>query len=113
MIGYLCKSPRIISLVWPTKLIFLAMGEELSCGFNLALLDPNVRKGNDTYVSLLLRIKYKIYIYRHIDKRILSTSCHRSYCITLFFHELNTLDACWIAADVWSNSSRCRHESVY
>ena len=23
-------------------------------------------------------------------------------------HELNTLDACWIAVDVWSNSSRCR-----
>ena len=30
-----------------------------------------------------------------------------------FFHELNTLDACWIAVDVWSNSSRCRQESVY
>ena len=23
-------------------------------------------------------------------------------------YELNTLDACWIAVDVWSNSSRCR-----
>ena len=52
--------------------------------------------------------KDEIYIYRHIDKRILSTSCHRSYCITTFFHELNTLDACWIAVDVWS-----RQESVY
>ena len=28
-------------------------------------------------------------------------------------YELNTLDACWIAVDVWSNSSRCRLESVY
>ena len=28
-------------------------------------------------------------------------------------YELNTLDACWIAVDVWSNSSRCRKESVY
>ena len=27
--------------------------------------------------------------------------------------ELNTLDACWIAVDEWSNSSRCRQESVY
>ena len=27
--------------------------------------------------------------------------------------ELNTVDACWIAVDVWSNSSRCRQESVY
>ena len=31
----------------------------------------------------------------------------------LCFHELNTLDACWIAVDEWSNSSRCRQESVY
>ena len=29
------------------------------------------------------------------------------------FHELNTLDACWIAVDVWSNRGRCRQESVY
>ena len=29
------------------------------------------------------------------------------------FHELNTLDTCWIAVDGWSNSSRCRQESVY
>ena len=28
-------------------------------------------------------------------------------------YELNTLDACWIAVDVWSNSSWCRKESVY
>ena len=49
MIGYLCKSLRIIILVWPTRLIFLAMGEVLSFGFNLAVLDPSDRKGNDTY----------------------------------------------------------------
>ena len=28
-------------------------------------------------------------------------------------YELNTLDACWIAVDVWSNSNRCRIVSVY
>ena len=28
-------------------------------------------------------------------------------------YELNTLDACWIVVDVWSNSSRCRQESLY
>ena len=27
-------------------------------------------------------------------------------------YELNTLNACWIAVNVWSNSSRCRQESV-
>ena len=31
----------------------------------------------------------------------------------LYSFELNTLDACWIAVDVWSNSSRCRIVSVY
>ena len=31
----------------------------------------------------------------------------------LCFHELNTLDAWWIAVDEWSNSSRWRQESVY
>ena len=49
-----------------------------------------------------------------------------SYCLSLslyimssflmrysVLYELNTLDACWIAVDVWSNSSRCRQESVY
>ena len=49
MTCYLCKSLRIISLVWPTRLIFFAMGEVLSFGFNLAVLDPIDRKGNDTY----------------------------------------------------------------
>ena len=48
MIGYLCKSLRIISLVWPTRLVVLATGEVLSFGFNLAVLDPSDRKGNDT-----------------------------------------------------------------
>ena len=49
MIGYLCKSLRIISLVWPTRLIVLAMGELLSFGFNLAVLDPSDRRGTNTY----------------------------------------------------------------
>ena len=33
--------------------------------------------------------------------------------VTPFLHDLNTIDSCWIAVDVWSNSSRCRQESVY
>ena len=55
MIGYLCKSLRIISLVWPTRLISLAMGEALSFGFNLAVLDPSDRKGNDTYCIVAVK----------------------------------------------------------
>ena len=57
MIGYLCKSLRIISLVWPTRLIVLAIGEVLSFGFNLAELDPNDRKGNDTYCIVSIEDK--------------------------------------------------------
>ena len=38
-----------VGLVWPTRLIFLAMGEVLSFGFNLAVLDPSDRRGTDTY----------------------------------------------------------------
>ena len=46
MIGYLCKSLRIIRLVWPTRLVVLAMGEVLSFGFDLALSFPSDRRGN-------------------------------------------------------------------
>ena len=54
MIGYLCKSLRIISLVWPTRLIFLAMGEALSFGFNLAVLDLSDSRGNDMYCIVVI-----------------------------------------------------------
>ena len=87
------------------------MGEVLSFGFNLAVLDPSDRKGNDTY-----------FIVATEDKNMGFTS----YCMSLFLYimssylrrysvlyELNTLDGCWIADDVWSNSGRCRQESVY
>ena len=57
MIGYLCKSLRIISLVWPTRLIFLAIGEVLSFRFNLVVLDPSDRKGNDTYCVVSIEDK--------------------------------------------------------
>ena len=57
MIGYLCKSLQIISLVWPTRLIFLAMGEMLIFGFNLAVLDPSDSKGNDMYCIVAIEDK--------------------------------------------------------
>ena len=91
--------------------LFILQWEEVLCdGFDLTVLNPSDRRGNNTYVSLLLRIT-RLGLFLH--KYILSTSCHRSYWITPFFHELNTLDACWIAVDVCRNSSRCRQESVY
>ena len=57
MIGYICKSLQIISLVWPTKLILLAMGEVLSFGFNLVVLDPSDRKGNDMFCIFAIEDK--------------------------------------------------------
>ena len=36
-------------LICPTRLIFLAMGEVLSFGFNLAVLDSSDRRGTDMY----------------------------------------------------------------
>ena len=83
--------------------LFILQWEEVLCsGFDLTVLNPSDRKDNKMRS-----------ISATIDKPISSTSCHHSYCITPFLHELNTLDACWIAVDVWSNSSRCRQESVY
>ena len=36
-----------------------------------------------------------------------------SSCLKRYSVLLNTLDACWIAVDEWSNSSRCRIVSIY
>ena len=57
MILYLCKSLRTIDLVWTTRLVFLAMGEVLSFGFNLAVLDPSDRRGTDTYCIVAIEDK--------------------------------------------------------
>ena len=75
MIGYLCKSLRIISLVWPTRLIFLAMGEVLSFGFNLAVLNPNDIKGNDTYCIVAIEDKKMGFI---------------SYCVSLSLYIMSS-----------------------
>ena len=59
MIGYPCNSLRIIGLVWPTRLVFLAMGEVLSFGFNLVVSSPSDKVGvaRHIFVFLLLRVK--------------------------------------------------------
>ena len=57
MIDYLRKSLRIFNLVWPIRLIFLALGEVLSFGFNLAVLDPSDSRGNDTYCIVVIEDK--------------------------------------------------------
>ena len=80
MIGYLCKSLRIISLVWPTRLIFLAIGEVLSFGFNLAVLDPSDRNGNDTYCIVAIE-----------DKKI----GFISYCLSLSLYIMSSYLMCY------------------
>jgi len=42
-----------ISLLWPTRLIFLAMGEVLSFGFNLAVSFPSDSRGSKAHIVLL------------------------------------------------------------
>ena len=69
------------------------MGEVLSFGFNLA-------------VSLSL----SLYIILHEFIPLHHVILLKALLCSL---ELNTLDACWIAVDVWSNSSRCKIVSVY
>ena len=39
--------------VWPTRLIFLAMGEVLSFGFNLAVSFPSDSRGSKARIVLL------------------------------------------------------------
>ena len=85
MIGYLCKSLRIISLVWPTRLIFLAMGEVLSFGFNLAVLDPSDRKETGTYCIVAIKDKKMGFI---------------SYCLSL---SLYIMSACLMRYSVLMN----------
>ena len=80
MICYLCKSLRIISLVWPTTLIFLAMGEVLSFGFNLAVLDPSDIKGNNTYCIVAIEDKKMGFI---------------SYCLSLSLYIMSSCLMCY------------------
>ena len=84
MICYLCKSLRIISLVWPTRLIFLAMGEVLSFGFNLAVLDPSDKKGNDMYCIVAIEDKKMGFIsYCMILSLYFMSSCLGRYSVLM------------------------------
>ena len=53
MISYICMSLRVIGLVWPTRLVILAMAEVLSFGFNLAVSSPSDRRGSEARIVLL------------------------------------------------------------
>ena len=66
MISYLCKSLRVIGLVWPTRLVILAMGEVLSFGFNLAVSSPSDKVGVARHVFVLLPSRIKRWGFHHI-----------------------------------------------
>ena len=53
MISYLCISLGIIGLVWPTRLVVLAMGEVLSFGFNIVVSSPSGSRGSEAHNALL------------------------------------------------------------
>ena len=83
MIGYLCKSLRIISLVWPTRLIFLAMGEVLSFGFNLAVSFPSDSRGRKARIVLLpSRITRWFFLSYCMNLSLyIMSSCFRRYSV--------------------------------
>ncbi len=105
MIWYPCKSLRVLGFVWPTRSMIHAMGEVLGFGF-LPFGDLSEwqkgKQGTHHFVAIKgnktgFHHRFEIVHLHHV---ILLKALLCSY-------ELNTLDACWIAVDVWSNSSRC------
>ena len=74
-LSYLCKTLRIIRLVWPTRLVVLAMGEVLSFGFNLEVSFPSDSRGSKARIVLLPSWITKWGFY-HIACIYPSTSCH-------------------------------------
>ena len=63
--------------------LFILPWEEVLCsGFDLTVLDPSDRKGNDTYVSLLLRIKRWGSISTYIDLVYIMSSFLLHYSIS-------------------------------
>ena len=79
-------------------------------GFDLVVLNPSDKR--DMTCTCIIAIKYEKTGFIHVWVYFvyIMSSCLRRYSV---LYELNTLDACWIAVDVWSNSSRCRSELVY
>ena len=69
-----------MSLVWPTRLIFLAMGEVLGFGFNLAVLDPSDSRENDTYCIVAIMDKNMGFI---------------SYCMSLSLYIMSSCLKCY------------------
>ena len=87
MIWYLCDSLRTIDLVWPTRLVFLAMGEVLSFGVNLAVSFPSDSRGSKARI-VLFASRIKRWGSHHIAWVYSSTSYLMRYSV---LDELNTM----------------------
>ena len=83
-----------------------------SSRFNLEVSSQSDRNGSEAHI-FIFSTKGKTMGFNHIDwfySVYIMSSCLKRYSVC---HELNTIDACWIAVNWWSNSSRCRIVSVY
>ena len=101
----------IFGLVRPTRSIFLATGRgALWWVRSYGAWSQWQKELQGTYCIVAIEDN-KMFFY-HIHEFI---PLHHVILLKalLCSYELNTLNACWIAVDVWSNSSRCRQESVY
>ena len=84
MIGLSLQVSSNYQFVWPTRLIFLAMGEVLSFGFNLAVLDPSDRKGTDTYCIVAIEDKKMGFISYWLSLSLyIMSSCLMCYSILM------------------------------
>ena len=70
-------------LVWPIRLLFLAMGEVLSFGFNLAVLDPSGRRETDTYCIVAIEDKKTGFISYCLSLSLYMSSCLMRYSILM------------------------------
>ena len=68
----------------PTRLMFLAMGEVLSFGFNLAVLDPRDRKGTNTYCIVAIEDNKMGFISYCLSLSLyIMTSCLMRYSVQM------------------------------
>ena len=66
------------------QLIFLAMGEVLSFGFNHAVLDPSDSRGNDTYCIVAIEDKKMGFISYCMSLSLyIMSSCLKRYSILM------------------------------
>ena len=70
-------------MVWPTRLVFLAMGEVLCDGFNLAMSSPNYSRGsNARFCIVAIKDKKMGFISYWLDISLyIMSSCLRHYSV--------------------------------